>query len=131
MIQMYFGLVGRERGCTLLRSCVRSKILFVLHVDEGVNGGWETSNRGVRIRAKPYFPPATDVGYWKEDVSFLLPAPRLYGDQVPVRLIRTNNDKVQEKIVDTHNYFRMQVEPSAANMLIMVRTSIRLLRLCN
>ncbi|KAH0944789.1 hypothetical protein HN011_007293 [Eciton burchellii] len=47
------------------------------------------------------------------------PTPRLYGDQVSIDLIRTSSGKVQQKIVEVHNYFRMQVEPSAANMLIM------------
>ncbi|XP_011632514.1 cysteine-rich venom protein TEL1-like [Pogonomyrmex barbatus] len=47
------------------------------------------------------------------------PTPRLYGDRVPVNLIRTTNSKVRQKIIDTHNYFRTQVKPSAANMLVM------------
>lgn len=56
------------------------------------------------------------------DISFLFLAPRLYGDRVPVNLIRTTSSKVRQKIVDIHNYFRTQVKPSAANMLVMVRT---------
>lgn len=55
------------------------------------------------------------------DVFFLFSAPRLYGDSVPVNLIRTTSSKVRQKIVDTHNYFRTQVKPTAANMLVMVR----------
>lgn len=54
---------------------------------------------------------------------FCFSAPRLYGDRVPVKLIRTTSSKVRQKIVDTHNYFRTQVKPPAANMLVMVRTS--------
>lgn len=50
----------------------------------------------------------------------LLSAPRLYGERVPVKLLRTSNSKVRQKIVDTHNYFRTQVKPPAANMLVMV-----------
>ncbi|KAG5326579.1 CRIS1 protein, partial [Acromyrmex heyeri] len=47
------------------------------------------------------------------------PTPRLYGDRVPINLIRTTSSKIRQKIVDTHNYFRTQVKPSAANMLVM------------
>lgn len=50
----------------------------------------------------------------------LLSAPRLYGERVPVKLLRTSNSKVRQKIVDTHNYLRTQVKPPAANMLVMV-----------
>ncbi|KAK1133586.1 hypothetical protein K0M31_011386 [Melipona bicolor] len=50
----------------------------------------------------------------------LLSAPRLYGERVPVKLLRTSSSKVRQKIVDTHNYLRTQVKPSAANMLVMV-----------
>lgn len=50
----------------------------------------------------------------------LLSAPRLYGERVPVKLLRTSNSKVRQKIVDTHNYLRTQVKPPAANMLAMV-----------
>lgn len=54
----------------------------------------------------------------------LLSAPRLYGERVPVKLLRTSNSKVRQKIVDTHNYLRTQVKPPAANMLVMVSGSI-------
>ncbi|XP_003690882.1 cysteine-rich venom protein pseudecin-like [Apis florea] len=47
------------------------------------------------------------------------PTPRLYGERVPVKLLRTSNSKVRQKIVDTHNYLRTQVKPPAANMLAM------------
>lgn len=56
---------------------------------------------------------------WEERL-LLLSAPRLYGERVPVKLLRTSNSKVRQKIVDTHNYFRTQVKPPAANMLVMV-----------
>lgn len=56
---------------------------------------------------------------WEERLP-LLSAPRLYGERVPVKLLRTSNSKVRQKIVDTHNYLRTQVKPPAANMLVMV-----------
>ena len=55
----------------------------------------------------------------------LLSAPRLYGERVPVKLLRTSSSKVRQKIVDTHNYLRTQVKPPAANMLVMVSPLLR------
>lgn len=90
---------------------------------------WENklgNNRSVWIR----FLSLIDDGYWEDKTVFFclscFPAPRLYGDSVPVNMIRTDNSKVRQKIVDTHNDFRTQVKPSAANMLVMVRTAFEL-----
>ncbi|XP_066597247.1 cysteine-rich secretory protein 3-like [Prorops nasuta] len=47
------------------------------------------------------------------------PSPRVYGDRIPMKSIKPDLTKVQQKIVDIHNYFRMKVHPPAANMLIM------------
>lgn len=47
------------------------------------------------------------------------PTPRIFGDKVPINLINTNNKRVQQKIVNVHNYFRSRVKPPAANMLMM------------
>ncbi|XP_076627168.1 cysteine-rich secretory protein 2 [Colletes latitarsis] len=47
------------------------------------------------------------------------PMPRLYGERVPYQSIRISNSNVQQTIVDTHNYYRSKVKPSAANMLEM------------
>lgn len=81
-------------------------------------GGWKTEGKGKKrtFIDKEY---RLSRRCWEERLP-LLSAPRLYGDRVPVKLLRTNSGRVRQKIVDTHNYFRTQVNPPAANMLAMV-----------
>lgn len=47
-------------------------------------------------------------------------APKIFGHQMPDSMLTTTTNRVQEKIVAYHNFFRRIVKPSAANMLEMV-----------
>lgn len=51
--------------------------------------------------------------------TYRKPMPRLYGDSVPINSIWTSRSKIQQNIVDVHNYYRSRVNPPAANMLMM------------
>nr|AEE62003.1 unknown [Dendroctonus ponderosae] len=45
--------------------------------------------------------------------------PKLMGDHLPLRAITPERQRVRNKIVMYHNYFRSRVEPKASNMLKM------------
>lgn len=46
--------------------------------------------------------------------------PRLMGDILPYRAISPERQRVRDKIVMYHNFFRTKVHPKAGNMLKMV-----------
>lgn len=50
----------------------------------------------------------------------LILGPRLMGDILPYRAISPERQRVRDKIVMYHNFFRTKVQPKAGNMLKMV-----------